>query len=368
MDVPVRLPAPPAAPGLDLGAARAIAEDAVRAGELPCAVLGVADAAGIRGMHAVNGRGRPVGIDSIFFLASVTKAIVATAVMQYVDEGRLDLRAPLARYLPGFEGRGRERVAAWHILTHTSGLPDMHIETLRHERPDYERLLDFALSSVPAWEPGSRYAYNSAAWLLLSETMARLSSRPFAEALHTRLTEPLGMIDTTFDARPLRSRVVSMNDFSVQGRITEEVLLRFLARARLPGGGMFGTLPDLLRLGRALLPRAEPDGSPGPRALSQAIIDEMARYQTAGIFEILEDGSRRQVYQAIGWRKPGPAWPDRPAAIMHGGISGTRLWVDPEAGLTFALLTNRWQAPEERVIAVLEAVYEAWPPARAAAS
>ena len=69
-----------------------------------------------------------------------------------------------------------------------------------------------------------------------------------------RLTEPLGMADTTFDARPLRDRVLPVHGIGADNRIVQEVLLRFLAGAQMPGGGMFGTLADLLRLGRALLP------------------------------------------------------------------------------------------------------------------
>lgn len=365
------VPAPTAVPEgttIEFEAARRIAVDAVHSGQLPCAVFGVVGLDGMRGIHAVSGRRSTVRPDSIFFIASVTKAIVATAVMQYVDEGRLDLHAPLARYVPEFSDEGREAVTAWHVLTHTSGLPDMRIETLRRERPNYQRSLEHALARTPAWPPGSRYEYNSAAWMLLAETMSRLSAMPFPETVRVRLTQPLGMVDTTFDPRHARARIRPMNGFAIRNRLMEEVLLRFLIRATLPGGGMFGTVADLLRLGRALLPAAPTttaaaDGSTvaGPRILSQAAIDEMARLQTAGIPQLLEDGSRREIHQAIGWRKPTQGWPDEPRAFTHGGISGSRLWVDPARGLAFAFLTNLWEAPDEPAQAILEAVYRAWP-------
>lgn len=333
----------------------------MREGLLPSLAFGVADRVGVRGLFAMGSRRSPIHEDSIFFIASVTKAIVATAVMQYVDEGRWDLHAPLARYLPGFEGSGREAVTAWHILTHTSGLPDMHVETLRRERPSYARCLAFAHSQVPGWEPGSRYEYNSSAWVLLSETMATLSGVPFPRALMSRLTTPLGMADTTFDPRYARRRIVAMNGFDIRNRVVEEVLLRFLVRATLPGGGMFGTVGDLLRLGRALLrpsPAADAGASP-LRVLSQAAIESMAAAQTAGVPHIAADGSRTFVAQAVGWRKPEPGWPQGAGVITHGGISGSRLWVDRDAGLVFAMLTNLWHAPEEAAMAILEEVYRA---------
>jgi CubicO group peptidase (beta-lactamase class C family) len=179
------------------------------------------------------------------------------------------------------------------------------------------------------------------------------------------------MADTTFDPRYARGRIVAMSSFGIRNRLTGEVLLRFLARATLPGGGMFSTVGDLLRLGRALLdgrlePLAEgrgpfPATAPpvGPRVLSRRAIEEMCQPQLEGVPHIAADGSRTAVHQAIGWRKAAGAWPDHPSAITHGGISGARLWVDRGAGFAFALLTNRWDAPEGPAVAILDEVYRA---------
>jgi CubicO group peptidase (beta-lactamase class C family) len=337
-----------------LAGARAFAERLVADGRLPSLVFGVADATGRTEVVAVAGPGHPARRDSVYFLASISKAIVATAVMRYADEGRWDLRAPLSRYIPGYAGDGREAVSAWHVLTHTSGLPDIPLESLRRQRPGYARLVGTVRTQVPRWTPGSRYEYSSSAWVLLAEAMASLSSMSFPRALDVRLTAPLGMADTTFDARRMRPRVMRVAGVGAGNRAVDEVLLRFLARATMPGGGLFGTVDDLLRLGRSLLP---PDGAAGPRVLSESAIEAMAAPQTSGIPHIAEDGSRTEVAQALGWRRPGPGWPPRERVITHGGISGSRLWIDREAGLVFALLTNLWQAPDEPVIELLESVY-----------
>lgn len=344
-------------PALDLDQAGAVAAGHVSAGTLPSVVFGVVDAAGRSASRAVSGPVSHVAEDTIFFLASISKAIVATAIMQYVDEGRLDIRAPLARYLPAFDGQGREDVTAWHLLTHTSGLPDISVETLRHERPTYQRSLEYVLASRPAWSPGSRYEYNSAAWLLLSEVMVRLSGWPFPVALQRRLTQPLGMTDTVFDPRPQRSRLVAVQGSRFDNRLTQEVLLRFLSRAQLPGGGLFGTLSDLLRLGRALLPVGSE--RPGTRVLSQAAIDEMGRDQTEGLTYVDADGRPQALRQGLGWRKPQAGWPGSNRSFTHGGISGGRLWIDPDAGFAYVFLTNIWHAPLEPAIEILEEVYRA---------
>jgi CubicO group peptidase (beta-lactamase class C family) len=342
---------------LDLRPAREVATAHVRSGTIPCAAFGVVDASGRSATAFISG---PAGVprpDSVFFLASITKAIVATAVMRYVDEGRLALHAPLARCLPELDGGALAEVTAWHVLTHTSGLPDMQVESLRRERPNYRRSLEFVRSSVPEAAPGSRYAYNSVAFILLAEAMARLSGTTFSQALAMRLTEPLGMADTTFDARSRRDRVIPVSGFGVDNRLVQEVLMRFLASATLPGGGLFGTLPDLLALARALLP-IEPAAS-GPRILSQGAIDEMARDQTEGMLHVSEDGVEREVRQALGWRKPLREWPGSESAFTHGGIAGGRIWVDPEAGLGIVFLTNQWQAPVAVSVDIIDAIYRA---------
>lgn len=325
-------------------------------GDLPCIVFGVADGAGHHEIVAVSGSRASVRDDTIFFIASVTKAIVATAVMQYVDEGRLDLRGPLSAYLPGLP-RGLDGISAWHLLTHTSALPDMPIERIRAERPDYRRMLAMTLASIPMWEPGTRYEYNSSAWVLLSELMARLSNMPFPRSLEERLTAPLGMAETVFDARPLRGRIVAVDGVGAENRLVSEVLLWFLARATFPGGGMFSNVPDLLRLGRSLLP---PDGTvAGTRILSQTTTRAMAQQQIEGIPALATDGSVSYVQQGLGWRKPEAAWPAGDGVITHGGKSGARLWVDIERSLAFAFLTNMWDAPSDAAIGVLEAIYRA---------
>ena len=68
-------------------------------------------------------------------------------------------------------------MTTWQVLTHTSGLPDMPIESLRQERPTYERALQFVRDSRCLTEPGTAYSYNSVAFILLAEAMSRPQRR-----------------------------------------------------------------------------------------------------------------------------------------------------------------------------------------------
>ena len=102
MTDPVLTSAPPPL-DLDLGPARQTASRWVADGVVPCAAIGVIDAAGRLRCDFVPSSEGTIDLRTVFFLASLTKGIVATAVMRYVDEARLDLEAPLARYLPEWE-------------------------------------------------------------------------------------------------------------------------------------------------------------------------------------------------------------------------------------------------------------------------
>lgn len=384
-----------------LRAALAPAAEAVRSGVLPSVVVAIADAHGPLLMDTLPGpRTKRLGPESLFFLASLTKPIVATAVMRLVDTGLVDLHAPIGTYVPEFQGPGKEDVTLWHVLTHTAGIRDIHADVLRKQRPSAARILDTVCRAPLDFRPGTRYEYCSSSFALLAEIIARAEGRPFPEALERQVLEPTGMVDTSFDPRYDRSRIVPVEGVPLGNLLMRELVLRYLARTALPGGGLWGTAADLMRFGQALLPEAVEKGT---RLLSQAALDEMTREQTSGILEVSGDGTTRDPRYALGWGKPrvdggipsvvGGSAPDlgatpfagvagagampaapgaqvlagtidqvpaSPRTFTHGGASGTRLWVDPERGLVFVFLTNLWGAGDGPMFAVLGGVYAAF--------
>lgn len=355
---------------------------AVRDGALPSAVIAIGDAAGPLALEAFPGGLDPrVSTDSLYFLASVTKPIVATAIMQLVDEGRLTLDAPIQRVVPELAGPWKDRLTVWHVLTHTSGIPDMDQTLFLRKRPNADQMLARVSSAPLTFEPGSRYSYASDSFYLLAAMISRLTGMPFADALRRRVLGPVGAHDFTFDPRATRGRILRVHGVGVENRVIQEVMLRFLARARLPGGGLWGTAEDVLRFGRSLLPASS---GALPRILSQAAIDEMSREQTQGLFDISADGTKRDPRYALGWGKPHPAGvapsvidetsapdggevvrvPASPSTFTHGGATGTRLWIDPERELVFVFLTNHWGISDGPMFSILREVYTAWDAAR----
>jgi CubicO group peptidase (beta-lactamase class C family) len=351
------------------------ATEAVRSAAIPSAVVAWARSSGTVAMEAIPGPAeKRVREDSIFFLASLTKPIVAVSVLVLVEHGLVDLHAPIQRYVPEFRGPDKAGVTAWHVLTHTSGIEDIDPDVIRRERPSAAAMLAKVCATPLRFEPGTRYEYCSDSFYLLSEMVARLTGLPYPQALRRSLLEPLGMRDTTFDPRHARSRIVGVHGIPIGNRIMRELILRYLAKAALPGGGLWGTAHDLLRFGRSLLPAA----TGVPRLLARETVELMTREHTQGILEHTPDGTTRDPHYALGWGKPLPSGevpaavappptdtpiastvtvPASPRAFTHGGASGARLWVDPDHDLVFVFLTNLWGVDDGPMFATLREVY-----------
>ena len=329
-------------------------------GEVPSAVLAVANSEGPVRVEAFSGVDAAT-TDSIYLLASISKPIMATAVMQLVERGLLVLSAPVQRYLPEFVAPpvsvgqpGAEAVTCWHLLTHTSGVEDMDADLLNRERPDRARLLQIACTSPLRFVPGTRYEYSSLSFALLGEVIARLAGRDYPEFLVAELFGPLGMRDSGFGppdpARAMSSHFPGIPDEH------QAMAMSYFSSLQAPGGGLWGTAGDVAAFGRAMLRGGELDGV---RVLGRRLVELMTREQTAGLRE--EGTPPRDPHYGLGWGLPGFGG-DLPAsrrAFEHGGATGPRLLVDPEADLVVVYLANRWGTGPELSFAAIQAVYGA---------
>jgi CubicO group peptidase (beta-lactamase class C family) len=330
----------------------------VETGDLPAAALAIGDAAGEIRSEAFVARGRPLSPESMFFLASVTKPIFATAFMQLVEDGRLSLDDPIVRYIPDFANApGKADVTPRHLLTHTSGVPDYTPEMIRKNRPSAAAMTRFAIDSPLTNRPGSRYEYCSASFYLLATIIERLTGTAHADYLRERVLQPLGM-RTTYDPRQSGLPIVAVHGVGVDNRLTRFLVLRYLAATQIPGGGLFGTLDDLLRFGGGVLRPTrvgDRDVPLGRRSIEMMIEDQLGG--VAGEF----DGEPHDVYFGLGWGKPTLMRnvPGSPRVVSHGGATGTRLWIDPDAELVFVFFTNQWSPDRGPETEALEGTYAA---------
>lgn len=343
-----------------LGRAFDVAGRQVADGVAPWCVLGVANRDRVVRVDAWGRRpdGRRVGTDTVALVASITKPIVATAVLQLVAEGRLALDEPLDRLLPDpADPQPGAPVTAWHILTHTSGLADLDVEDLLRRGATHEDVVRRLRREPRRSAPGAVFAYASATFDLLGALIAHLDGRPYPDALAARVLEPLGMHATSFDPRAVApDRMLPPLAAPLpDGAVVPDAILDGFIRLAMPGAGLWSTAGDLLRFGRALCRGGELDGV---RILPPAFVELMTREVTVGGLGAAPDPLAAEHY-ALGWGTPGIADPGSAGAFFHGGLTGTRLWVDPPNDLAIAYLTGAWDQPAWPADAVVNAVYAA---------
>jgi len=145
----------------------------------------------------------PVTIHTVFHMASVSKPFVATAIMQLVEKGHIDLDAPVIRYLPYFrlQGDGYRRITVRQMLTHTSGMPD--VEDYEWSTPVYdegalERYVCSLADRQLVHPPGETYRYSNMAFECLGDIIAKVSGLTFADYVQQKILDPCAMTASTF--------------------------------------------------------------------------------------------------------------------------------------------------------------------------
>jgi serine-type D-Ala-D-Ala carboxypeptidase len=271
---------------------------------------------------------------TLWDLASLTKIVgMTTAMMQLVEQGRVDLDAPVVRYLPGFAGDGKERVTIRHLLTHSSGLPAWR--PLYKEATTSDTALSIVLATPLDTVPGARMVYSDLGAILLGKVVERVSGEPLDAYVTRHVTGPLGMTSTLYrPAASMRDRIAPTEfdpwrQRQVRGEVHDE-------NAYMLGGvsghaGLFSTAADLTRYARMML--------------NGGVLDSVRvlRPETIAQFTAVQDPALSN--RALGWETPngknsaGHLMSAR--AFGHTGFTGTSLWIDPERGAFVVLLSNR---------------------------
>jgi CubicO group peptidase (beta-lactamase class C family) len=265
-------------------------------------------------------------------MASLTKVVGMTSgLMQLVAAGKIDLDAPVQKYLPAWTGRNKERVLVRHLSTHTSGLPaDRPYDRVTHDPDSVAKLM---FSTPLDTTPGARVVYSDIGAYLLGRIVEQVTGQSLDLYLHDHVFEPAGMHESMF--RPpvaLYPRIAPTEYDSVQrhrlvrGMVHDE-------RAYYLGGvsahaGLFSSGHDVARFARMMLNGGTLDGT---RVIPEATITQFTKRQVAD--------------RALGWQKPdgsnsaGHRMPEE--AYGHTGFTGTSIWIDPKDDVFIVLLSNR---------------------------
>jgi CubicO group peptidase (beta-lactamase class C family) len=190
----------------------AMVERYVREMDAPGLTLTIADRTGVLRMASYGlsdlERKEPVRAEQLFQIGSISKSFTAAALLQLRDEGKLDLHAPVTRYLPWLKIEPREGITTHHLLTHSSGLPSW--------APVFPT--DPAARHTAGFTPGAHFWYCNAGYGMLGYLVETLDGRPYPEAIRARIFEPLGMkasvayIGYDTRARSVNSYVPFTND------------------------------------------------------------------------------------------------------------------------------------------------------------
>ncbi|WP_280499224.1 serine hydrolase domain-containing protein [Nocardia cyriacigeorgica] len=235
-------------------------------------VDGTARTAGTR----TPGTEEPVSGSEHFRIGSITKTFVATVVLQLVDEGRVALDAPIAKYLPGTVRDG-DRITVRQILQHTSGIPD-YMKTpgwstnrwrgedrFRDYRPD--QLLQQAFTRPPDFAPGAKFRYSNSNYIVAGLLIEAVTGRPYGTEIDRRILGPLHLAGTSLPGsnprlpEPALRAVAELDGRRVDVTEQNESL-------DWAAGEMISTQPDLATFFDALL---------GGRLLSEQTLAEMRR-------------------------------------------------------------------------------------------
>ncbi len=276
---------------------------------------------------------------TLWDLASLTKVVGFTsAMMQLAEQKKVDLSAPVQRYLPDWTGTHKELVTVRHLLTHSAGLPP---DQPRGSRPYDEITHDpDSVAKLKYWTPldtlpGVKMVYSDMGAYVLGRLVEQVSGQSLDLYLHDHVFTPLGMNETMY--RPpfaLRPRIAPTERDTVQrlrlvrGMVHDE-------RAYYVGGvsghaGIFSSAHDLERLARTYLSGGHFENG------------VLAQPSTLTLFTTVVDSNFSS--RALGWDTPKDSWfghyVTRPA-FGHTGFTGTSIIIDPPHDLYIILLTNR---------------------------
>jgi len=297
----------------------------------------------------------PVQPDTIFLTASVTKPVTVTGVMLLVERGKVGLDDPVCSIIPEFGVNGKEQVTVRHLMTHTSGLPDMLPEdrTLRGQHAPLGEFVRRICALPLDFPPGTNIQYQSCGIAMLGALVEQIEGVPLPVFLEREIFTPLGMTATALGRQDLPSeRIAQVNIPAEMHGKSWGWNLPYWHNFGAPWGGMFSTVGDMSRFCQMFLNGGELDGV---RVLRRATVQAMTADQTAIMPEIPTSVRAGQSW-GLGWRRqPTSEWAffgDRITAgsYGHGGATGTVVWVDPVRALVCALFTTQPSASSEGLL------------------
>jgi serine beta-lactamase-like protein LACTB, mitochondrial len=270
----------------------------------------------------------PVSSKTKFRIGSTSKSLTSAGLMLLYDQKRLDLDAPIQRYVPTFPAKGQE-ITTRELLGHLAGIRDYNAEEgSKLDRDVYhsvsESLKRFKDDPLAA-PPGTKWIYSTYGYVLASAAIEGASGQDFLSFMHEKVFSPLGMQDTLADDSdkiiPNRARWYTiMADGTYRNTPYEDLSYKWA------GGGFLSTAEDLARFGSALL-------KPG----------FLKRDTLAMIFSRQETTTGKKTKYGLGWFIHDTGDDGTERQFEHsGGVAGSSSWlvIYPDQGVVIAWVQN----------------------------
>jgi len=297
----------------------------------------------------------------LYRIASMTKPVTATAVLQQWEKGKIDLEAPVYQYLPGYrtmmlghaendqiilDRPATQTIKVFHLLTHTNGIDVMPLNQLimrHHPRTTVADSAEYYSKMPLAYEPFTTTGYSQSAGFDVAARIVELvSGEEFGSYVRRHITDPLEMTDTTFAPdEEQNSRMVGMHLRTPEGEEGEDSMKEGCVYEDIPysccyaGAGLASTLEDYSRFAEMLL--HDGVGTNGARVLSEKAVRMM---DTAHVPESIMPGTERW---GLGVRVVTSE--DYPGGLPKGsfgwsGAYGSHFWADPVNRITAVYMRN----------------------------
>ena len=365
---------------------------AAESGEVPGVVAVAATREGPAYAGAFGKRALPDGAamtaDSVFWIASMTKAITSTAAMQLVERGKLALDAPIAGLLPelaepqvleGFDAKGEPKlrpakrpITLRHLITHTAGFgyDIWNADLVRYQEmkgiPSIISCANRALTTPLSFDPGDQWEYGiNIDWV--GKAVEKASGRDLESYFRDHIFGPLGMTDTSFKLRPdQRARLVGMHARQGDGGLQPipfEVPQE--PEFQMGGGGLYGTAGDYLKFAQAFLHEGKANGAAlvKPETARQMAVNNIGDINVRLVKTAMPAYSNDAEFfpgmvkkWGLGFMINTERVPGRRDAgsLTWAGLGNTYFWIDPKQGVAGVILTQLIPFADAKVLGLYD--------------
>ena len=319
-----------------------VVEKAIAEGKTPGAVVLVGHDGNIifakaYGNKSVEPQIESMSMDTIFDLASLTK-VVATApsIMLLVQQGKLQLDDPVAKYLPSFDKRGKGKITIRHLLTHYSGLPaDLRLS--KKHKTSSRNIWTRIYQAKPLAPPGSRFIYSDLGFVVLGRVVEKISGKPLDVFVQENFFIPLEMKSSKFRPPKAEWPLIAPTERIKNGGMMRGKVHDPLAAAL--GGvagdaGLFSSAKDLSKFCQMLLNQGSLEGV------------SVLRPTTVQLMVSPQSPAAKENIRGFGWdinstysSAKGTHFSSE--SYGHTGYTGTSIWIDPTIQSYLIILTNR---------------------------